>query len=52
MSLEAGAFLHRFSWIKDDALIGKIDYEWNFLVGPGGSCSPRHPTHVEPSSLE
>jgi hypothetical protein len=21
-------------------------------VGPGGHCSPRHPTHFEPSSLE
>jgi len=29
---EPGSFLHRFSWIKDDALIGNIDYEWNFLV--------------------
>ena len=27
-----GAFLHRFSWITDDSLIGAIDYEWNFLV--------------------
>jgi hypothetical protein len=27
-----GSFLHRFSWITDDALIGSIDYEWNFLV--------------------
>ena len=27
-----GSFLHRFSWIEDDALIGAIDYEWNFLA--------------------
>jgi hypothetical protein len=26
-----GSFLHRFSWIDDDSLIGAIDYEWNFL---------------------
>jgi lipopolysaccharide biosynthesis glycosyltransferase len=30
---EGGPFLHRFSWIKDDNLIGKVDYTWNFLVG-------------------
>jgi hypothetical protein len=29
---QTGTFLHRFSWITDDSLIGKIDYEWNFLV--------------------
>lgn len=29
---ESGSFLHRFSWIKDDSLIGEIDFEWNFLV--------------------
>ena len=28
-----GSFLHRFSWIEDDALIGSIDYDRNFLVG-------------------
>jgi lipopolysaccharide biosynthesis glycosyltransferase len=27
-----GSFLHRFSWITDDSLIGAIDYEWNFLA--------------------
>ena len=27
-----GSFLHRFSWIEDDALIGNIDCEWNFLA--------------------
>lgn len=29
---QPGSFLHRFSWITDDSLIGKIDFEWNFLV--------------------
>ena len=29
---QPGSFLHRFSWLTDDALIGAIDYEWNFLV--------------------
>jgi hypothetical protein len=29
----AGGFLHRFSWIKDDELIGKLPTKWNFLVG-------------------
>jgi hypothetical protein len=28
----APAFLHRFGWI-DDALIGALPAEWNFLVG-------------------
>lgn len=27
------AFLHRFSWIADDSLIGNVDLEWNFLEG-------------------
>jgi lipopolysaccharide biosynthesis glycosyltransferase len=29
---EGGAYLHRFSWIEDDNLIGEIPFEWNFLV--------------------
>lgn len=29
---KSGSYLHRFGWIKDDSLIGEIDYEWNFLV--------------------
>ena len=29
---EGGAYLHRFSWITDDTLIGEIPFEWNFLV--------------------
>ena len=29
---EGGAFLHRFTWIEDDSLIGHVDFEWNFLV--------------------
>ena len=27
------AFLHRFSWVSDDALIGSLPLEWNFLEG-------------------
>ena len=27
-----GKYLHRFSWLKDEE-IGKISYEWNWLVG-------------------
>lgn len=27
-----GSFLHRFSWIMDDSLIGAVHFEWNFLV--------------------
>jgi lipopolysaccharide biosynthesis glycosyltransferase len=27
------AFLHRFSWIPDDELIGELPLTWNFLVG-------------------
>jgi hypothetical protein len=30
---ESPAFLHRFGWISDDALIGELPLEWNFLVG-------------------
>ena len=30
-SRRPGSFLHRFSWL-DDALIGAVDHEWNFLV--------------------
>ncbi len=29
---EGGAYLHRFTWIEDDALIGEVPYHWNFLV--------------------
>ena len=29
---QPGSYLHRFSWINDDSLIGEIDHEWNFLV--------------------
>jgi lipopolysaccharide biosynthesis glycosyltransferase len=28
----SGAFFHRFSWLKDEE-IGKLSYEWNWLVG-------------------
>src|SRR5210317_138546 len=27
-----GAYLHRFSWLKDEE-IGKLDHTWNYLVG-------------------
>lgn len=27
------SFLHRFEWIKDDADIGELDLDWNFLEG-------------------
>mmetsp|Transcript_17394 Transcript_17394/g.55871 ORF Transcript_17394/g.55871 Transcript_17394/m.55871 type:complete len:274 (-) Transcript_17394:63-884(-) len=30
---QPGSFLHRFSWIKDDNLIGEFDHTWNWLVG-------------------
>jgi len=26
--------------------------ELHLILGTGGDCPPRHPTHVEPSSLE
>jgi len=29
---QSGAYLHRFTWIQDDNLIGKVPYTWNFLV--------------------
>jgi len=28
----SGAYLHRFSWLKDDE-IGELDHTWNYLVG-------------------
>jgi lipopolysaccharide biosynthesis glycosyltransferase len=27
------AFLHRFQWVKDDAHIGSLELDWNFLEG-------------------
>jgi hypothetical protein len=30
---ESPAFLHRFSWVKDDATIGSLPLGWNFLEG-------------------
>jgi hypothetical protein len=30
---ESPAFLHRFNWIPDDALIGELPLGWNFLEG-------------------
>jgi len=42
-----------------DPLAGQYGFDGGMLpggrrerVGPGGCCSPRHPTHFEPSSLE
>lgn len=32
INAESGAYLHRFSWITDDNLIGAVPYTWNFLV--------------------
>lgn len=29
---KAGSFLHRFSWIEDEGLIGDLDFSWNFLA--------------------
>lgn len=29
---EGGAYLHRFSWLSDDKLVGEVPYTWNFLV--------------------
>ncbi|RFC62322.1 glycosyltransferase [Fulvimarina endophytica] len=30
---ESPAFLHRFSWVPDDAMIGSLPLGWNFLEG-------------------
>ena len=30
---ESPAFLHRFTWIPDDDLIGELPLTWNFLEG-------------------
>lgn len=38
-----GGFLHRFSWIKDDDLIGEIPMKWNFLVGWHDKFKEGHP---------
>lgn len=37
------AFLHRFEWIRDDAAIGALDLDWNFLDGeyPKPDKTPR-----------
>jgi hypothetical protein len=31
INTESGKFLHRFGWLKDQE-IGKINYEWNWLI--------------------
>ena len=33
VNTESPAFLHRFSWIPDDELIGELPLTWNFLEG-------------------
>ena len=33
MNEATGPYLHRFGWLKDDALIGELPLEWNHLVG-------------------
>lgn len=33
VNTSGAAYLHRFSWIPDDGLIGNLDLSWNFLVG-------------------
>lgn len=35
-----GAYLHRFSWLKDDE-IGEFSYEWNYLVGWYNTGTPK-----------
>lgn len=37
------AFLHRFEWVRDDAQIGALDLDWNFLEGeyPKPARTPR-----------
>lgn len=37
------AYLHRFEWISDDASIGALDLDWNFLEGeyPVPEVTPR-----------
>ena len=46
------AHLHRFNWIRDDAHIGALDREWNFLVGeyapPSKTPSAIHYTNGGP----
>jgi lipopolysaccharide biosynthesis glycosyltransferase len=33
VNTETPAYLHRFSWVPDDNLIGALPVDWNFLVG-------------------
>jgi len=37
------AYLHRFEWIRDEASIGALDLDWNFLEGeyPKPATTPR-----------
>jgi len=41
----------------DRAMLGQVGSAWRALVascivGPGACCSLRHPTHLQPASLE
>jgi hypothetical protein len=49
---ESPAFLHRFSWVPDDALIGALPLAWNFLEGeypmPAETPSAIHYTNGGP----
>jgi hypothetical protein len=33
VNTQSPAYLHRFSWVADDAAIGALDLTWNFLEG-------------------
>lgn len=35
----SGLDLHRFNWLGNDALIGKLALEWNYLVGEEGQST-------------
>jgi hypothetical protein len=35
-----GAYLHRFSWLKDEE-IGELSHEWNYLVGHYTDGNPK-----------
>ena len=40
---ESGLYLHQFKWLFDDAQIGALPVEWNYLVGEptGSSTAPK-----------
>lgn len=49
---QSPAFLHRFNWVADDAHIGSLPLEWNFLAGeypaPGKLPAAIHYTNGGP----